>query len=228
MVYTVYASFYTMTRPLPAGRTRWWSDESRVRSEYFFSFWVWRVPPRPRSAAGPDPVDSRRVPVPDVQRLVRDGVEFVGQPAEVRRFDLTLGDAIQRALDRNLDIAVERINPQVFDLTLAQQQAFYRPTFGFNVDATSRTNPSATQLDGGDVTETDTSNFDVNLSQPMRWGGGALTVGFDNNRQETTNAFFVVQPQLSKRLRVAIHATAASRLPRRQHSNTDSGNADQP
>ena len=138
--------------------------------------------------------DLGRVAVTDVQRLVREGVEFLGQPAEVRQFDLTLDDAIQRALDRNLDIAVERINPQVFDLTLAQHEAFYQPTFGFNVDATSRTNPSATQLDGGDVTETDTANFDVTLSRPVRWGGGALSVGFDNNRQSTTNVFSSFNP----------------------------------
>ena len=138
--------------------------------------------------------DPGGIAVTDVQRLVREGVEFLGQPAEVRRFDLTLDDAIQRALDRNLDIAVERINPQVFDLTLAQQEAFYQPTFGFNVDATSRTNPSATQLDGGDVTETDTANFDVTISRPVRWGGGTLGVGFDNNRQSTTNAFSSFNP----------------------------------
>ena len=149
-----------------------------------------------RAQTGGDPVgtDVRGVAVTEVRQLVRDGLEFLAQPAEVRRFDLTLDDAIQRALDRNLDIAVERINPQVFDLTLAQQEAFYRPTFGFNVDAASRTNPSATQLDGGDITETDTSNFDVSLSQPIKWGGGALNVGFDNNRQSTTNAFSSFNP----------------------------------
>ena len=150
--------------------------------------------PRAQVVGEPGGGDLGRVAVTDVQRLVREGVEFLGQPAEVRRFDLTLDDAIQRALDRNLDIAVERINPQVFDLTLAQQEAFYQPIFGFNVDATSRTNPSATQLDGGDVTETDTTNLDVTLSRPVRWGGGALSVGFGNNRQSTTNAFSSFNP----------------------------------
>ena len=150
--------------------------------------------PRAQVVGEPGGGDLGRVAVTDVQRLVREGVEFLGQPAEVRRFDLTLDDAIQRALDRNLDIAVERINPQVFDLTLAQQEAFYQPIFGFNVDATSRTNPSATQLDGGDVTETDTANLDVTLSRPVRWGGGALSVGFGNNRQSTTNAFSSFNP----------------------------------
>ena len=130
----------------------------------------------------------------DVSRLIRESAAFLGQDMEERRFDLTLDDAIQRALDRNLDIAVERINPQVFDLTLAERQASYRPTLGFNTDYASRTNPSATQLDGGLITETDTSNLDVSIDWPVKWGGGNLSAGFDNNRQETNNAFSSFNP----------------------------------
>jgi len=125
---------------------------------------------------------------------ISEGLAFAVQPSDIRRFDLTLDDVIQRALERNLDIAVERINPQVFDLTLAQQNAFYRPTVGLNLNSSSRTNPSSTQLDGGDVTETDTANLDVSLNQPVKWGGGSLSIGFDNNRQETTNAFSSFNP----------------------------------
>ena len=149
---------------------------------------------RAQVAGGPSQVDDGRVRVTDLPQLVRESIEFRRQPAETRRFDLTLDDAIQRALERNLDIAVERINPQVFDLTLAQQEAFYRPTVGFNVDAASRANPSATQLDGGRVTNTDTSNFDLSFDQPVKWGGGTFVVGFDNNRQETNNAFSSFNP----------------------------------
>ena len=130
----------------------------------------------------------------DVARLLRESAAFLGQTAEERPFDLTLDDAIQRALDRNLDIAVERINPQVQDLTLAERQASYRPTLGFNTDYASRTNPSASQLDGGLITETDTSNFDVSIDWPVKWGGGNLSAGFDNNRQETNNAFSSFNP----------------------------------
>ena len=117
-----------------------------------------------------------------------------GRPAAVRRFDLTLDDAIQRALDRNLNIAVERINPQVFDLDLAEQNAFYRPTLSLNYDTSSATSPSSFQLDGGLFVETDNSNVDVGVNQPVKWGGGTLNVGFDNNRRETTNAFTSFNP----------------------------------
>jgi outer membrane protein TolC len=118
----------------------------------------------------------------------------LGQRSQPRQFDLTLDDAIRRALERNLDIAVQRITPQVFDLTLAEQLAFYRPTVSFNYDTSSATTPSSFQLDGGVVTLTDTANANIGVNQPVKWGGGMLDVRFDNNRRETTNSFSSFNP----------------------------------
>ena len=130
----------------------------------------------------------------DLPRLVEEGI-ITGRLAQDQQiFDLTLDDAIARALDRNLDIAVERINPQVFDLTLAQQQAFYRPTLSMNFDNSSRTNPSSTQLDGGSTVQTEATTFNSTITQPVQWGGGALDVSLNNNRTETTNFFSSFNP----------------------------------
>ena len=129
-----------------------------------------------------------------VAELVRESALRVGQAPQSRRFDLTLDDAIQRALDRNLDIAVERIDPLVVDLTLAQQQAFYRPTLSFNYDTSSVTTPSSTQLDGGVFTVTDQANYNTSVNQPVKWGGGSLNVSFDNNRRESSSFFQSFNP----------------------------------
>ncbi len=129
-----------------------------------------------------------------VAELVRESALRVGQAPQSRRFDLTLDDAIQRALDRNLDIAVERIDPLVVDLTLAQQQAFYRPTLSFNYDTSSVTTPSSTQLDGGIFTMTDQANYNTSVNQPVKWGGGSLNVSFDNNRRESSSFFQSFNP----------------------------------
>lgn len=112
----------------------------------------------------------------------------------VSPYSLTVDDAIQRALERNLDIAVQRINPQLVDLTLAEGLAFYRPTVGFTLDNRSQSYPASTQLDGGDVTETDLNNFDFNLSQPVQWGGGSFNIILNNARSETTNFFSSFNP----------------------------------
>jgi cell division protein FtsI/penicillin-binding protein 2 len=49
-----------------------------------------------------------------------------GAPAP--QVTLTLDEAVQRALDRNLDIAVERLAPQALDFSLAALRANFLPT----------------------------------------------------------------------------------------------------
>ncbi len=49
---------------------------------------------------------------------------------------LTLEDAVRRAVDNNLEMAVERLNPQTFDFTLASLRANYNP------NATSQHRPA--------------------------------------------------------------------------------------
>jgi hypothetical protein len=57
---------------------------------------------------------------------------------------LTLDEAVKRALDRNLDIAVERLNPQTFDLSLAGLRATYRPLLLASIGERSQLNASPT------------------------------------------------------------------------------------
>jgi outer membrane protein len=121
-------------------------------------------------------------------------LEVVQTPGSGPRVNLTLEDAIARALERNLDLVVQRLNPLVFDLSLAQQLAFYRPTVNANVSNSSRTNPSSTQLDGGEAVVSDTATVNGGLDQAVQWGGGNYTVNWNNNRSASTNAFSSFNP----------------------------------
>ena len=115
-------------------------------------------------------------------------------PGNGTNTDLTLEDAITRALERNLDIAVERLNPQVVDLSLAQQLSAYRPSLSSTLSSTSRTNPSATQLDGGEAVISDNSLFNGGLDQSVQWGGGSYQINWNNNRSSSTNIFSSFNP----------------------------------
>jgi len=119
---------------------------------------------------------------------------IIQTPGSGPRVDLTLDDAIARALERNLDLAVQRLNPLVFDLSLAQQLSFYGPTLSSNISKSSRTSPSSTQLDGGEAVVSDTAVFNGGLNQAVQWGGGNYTVNFSNNRSASTNAFSSFNP----------------------------------
>src|SRR5919109_401821 len=62
---------------------------------------------------------------------------------------LTLDEAVARSLERNLDIAVERLNPRTFDFSIAALNANYRPTLNSTVASRSATSFTTSQTAGG-------------------------------------------------------------------------------
>src|SRR4029077_12282500 len=103
---------------------------------------------------------------------------------------LSLDDAIKIALDRNLDIAVQRLNPQTFDFSIAGLQAVYKPTLTSTLSSQSATNASTQTISGaaaGFGVTTDVASWNGGLAQSLRWGGGSLAVTLNNSRQ-TSNS----------------------------------------
>ena len=124
-------------------------------------------------------------------------------PAPGTVVELTLDDSTQRALERNLDIAVERLNPQTFDFSLAALDANYKPTLTSNFSTRSQTAFSRSQTAGGDVLVTDTITNNYGFTQNMRWGGGSFAAAFNNNRQAQSDAFATRNPALNTSLTAA-------------------------
>lgn len=139
-----------------------------------------------RAAAEPDQTKSN-VPLPPPGTVV----------------ELTLDDATERALERNLDIAVERLNPQTFDFSLAALDATYRPTLTSNFSLRSSTTFARSQTAGGSVLTTDTLTNNYGLQQNVKWGGGSFAVAFNNNRQEQSDLFAIRNPALNTNVTAA-------------------------
>jgi outer membrane protein TolC len=114
--------------------------------------------------------------------------------------EIPLDDAVQRALERNLDIQVERLNPQAFTFSLAALEAQYRPTFTSNFGYRSQSQFPRSQTAGATLLVTDTLTANSGFSQNMKWGGGSFAVGFNNNRQSQSDAFATRNPALNTNL----------------------------
>jgi len=114
--------------------------------------------------------------------------------------EIPLDDAVQRALERNLDIAVERLNPQAFTFSLAALEAQYRPTFQSNFNYRSQSQFPRSQTAGATLLVTDTLTANTGLSQNLKWGGGSFAVAFNNNRQSQSDAFATRNPALNTNL----------------------------
>ncbi len=116
------------------------------------------------------------------------------------RIELTLDEAVQRAMERNLDISVERLNPQTFDFSIASLEANYRPTLGTTFGMRSQTAFSRSQTAGGDMLVTDTLTSNSNVTQNVKWGGGSASLTFNNNRQAQSDLFAIRNPAINANL----------------------------
>jgi outer membrane protein TolC len=106
---------------------------------------------------------------------------------------LSLDEAVARALENNTDLAVERFNPELSKEDVRAASGFYDP-FVFAQLSKNSADVEGTNLFAGGATinnKQDIWNFGVQQELPT---GGALSVGFDNNRRNTTNVFSTFNP----------------------------------
>jgi outer membrane protein len=136
------------------------------------------------------------------EAAVRAGLDPGATPAQAASSQgallrLSLDEAIKLALERNLDISVQRLNPQAFDFSLASLRANYRPTFFSNISQQSLTRSSTSTISGATVGTgilDNTTTYNAGLAQNFTWGGGNVAVAINNNRQTTTNSTALVNP----------------------------------
>ena len=77
---------------------------------------------------------------------VRAQTPAPGGQADVRR--IGIDEAVALALENNLDLQVDRITPQVQDLSVAQARTGYTPVFQSNINWNDQTQPPASLLAG--------------------------------------------------------------------------------
>jgi outer membrane protein TolC len=116
------------------------------------------------------------------------------------RVSLTLEDAVKRALDNNLDIAVQRINQQTYDISIASIRSVYSPTMNSTLSSQTSKIASTSTIAGaaaGQAITNGTLLFNGAFAQDVPWGGGNFSATLDNRRQTTTSLNATVNPQYS-------------------------------
>jgi outer membrane protein len=117
---------------------------------------------------------------------------------------LSVDEAVRLALDQNLGIQVERINPQLQDLSIAQARTAWVPSFSGGFSATTQDSPPSSFLSGGTGTITSTtSGGNLGVSQLLPWGT-SYAVSYDTNRNTTNNIFSSFNPQFGGNLDLAV------------------------
>ncbi len=136
------------------------------------------------SVFGPTPVRAQ-TPPPAAQ-------------SDIRR--IGIDEAVALALENNLDLQVERINPQVQDLGIAQVQTGYTPTFQTNINWNDQTQPPATLL-AGNASQIvgNNASYNFGFGALNKWGGN-YNLGWNNTRATTNNIFTNFNPQFGSNI----------------------------
>ncbi|HUE85592.1 MAG TPA: TolC family protein [Vicinamibacterales bacterium] len=108
--------------------------------------------------------------------------------------ELRMSDVVQLALEKNLDIAVERLNPQAVDLQIAGLRNSYLPTVTSTIGQRDNFQLPRDQLQGGDRVSVATTTFNSGLTQNLPWHGGTFALTFNNNKQDSSSQLVRFNP----------------------------------
>ena len=125
-------------------------------------------------------------------------------PNETQVLALSLGDAYQMALRRNLGLQVGRYDVAKADAAITEQAGIFDPNLSLGINGDWGQSPAATQLAGANVTEGRNANFNLGLGLLMPTGT-SVDVSSSTTRSETNSTFFFLTPRWQTDLTVSLN-----------------------
>jgi outer membrane protein TolC len=107
---------------------------------------------------------------------------------------LTLDEAVKRALENNNDIAVARYNPELSEQSVFSARGYYDPYLFSSLSHTSADTRGTNAFSGGTAINTKRELWNVGAALPLAPTGGNLQLSFNNNKQDTNNVFSTFNP----------------------------------
>ncbi len=170
---------------------------------------IWMLTAALACAAVAAPARAQQMSEARIRELIKQAADRVAHgdvdaqqataPGQARpKVPLTLEDAVKFALDRNLDIAVQRLNPEINDIAISSIRSVYHPSLTSTVTSQSTTTPSTSTLSGGaaggDAIVAGLNIYNGGIAQSVPWGGGGFNIALNNSRQKTTSLNVLFNP----------------------------------
>ena len=146
-------------------------------------------------------VFAQSAPTPLALALQNAAAQVAAQPQGEIVKRLSIDEAVSLAMEQNLGIRIQRIDPQIQDTGVALARSNWAPAFSTSVQRINQTQASTSSLSGGGPNGIDNGTFNtaVGLAQTLPWGGN-YTATWNSQRYTTTNLFASFSPQLSSNL----------------------------
>jgi len=100
---------------------------------------------------------------------------------------LTVDDAVKMALDHNVELSAERLDPQISDTRVAAAAGAFRPTFNTSVNRNDQLQPPSSFLIPT-ATRNDVVTSNAAIAQRLPWFGTSYSVGW-NAAHTDSNSF---------------------------------------
>ena len=117
--------------------------------------------------------------------------------------ELTLEEAVRRAVENNPDLAIVRLGTDVESARILQAEGAYRPVFATTFGRSSNVTAPLGIVPGQEGLETAEWFSSAGVSQRLRRGGGTWAASFDASRTSSNNPFNAFDPNLQSGLQVA-------------------------
>jgi outer membrane protein TolC len=124
-----------------------------------------------------------------------------------RKLNLSLQDAIARALQNNSDILVARDEVKIAENSLTAFEGYYDPVLTFSNEVRNSVTPTTNVFSGSNSSGTlNQTSIDLNTSvvKPIKQGGANLELFFNNSRQKSSSAFEQLNPHTAASLGVQL------------------------
>jgi outer membrane protein len=154
------------------------------------------------SASGQDPQTS---PAPSTPPPTAQALQAPAAPPSpvADGSPISMDDAVRMALENNLGIQQERLNPQIQTLGVARASGAFKPELFSTISRRNSTAPPTDFLSTGTgnlpVTATNFAS-QAGVQQVLPFGGGNYAVSFDGSRDVTDRPLAVFSPQLGSNL----------------------------
>jgi outer membrane protein len=127
--------------------------------------------------------------------LSQQPVEGVNAPPR-QTLQLTLDEAVRRAIDNNADLAVVRLDTEADAARVSESRGAFAPVFSTQFGRTSAAAPAGNLLLGEGAVEVDDWFSSAGLRQRLPWGAGTWSLSWDTSRTTTNNPISNFDPSL--------------------------------
>jgi outer membrane protein TolC len=156
----------------------------------------------PQSGTTPPPTPQTPTP-PALPQTIESYVVGTAKPPVVegsKVMELTLEQAYNSALEKNLDLKAARMNPQSVDYQLLSARAAFQPQITSSYSYRNSQSPSNNALEGvANLTNTTTA-FNGGMNQQLPWYGTSFQASFTNSRQATNDITRRINPSFTSGL----------------------------